>query len=194
MATIWGIPVGPHRHFSPALIFCVHGAPVFILPARVIKCQKKGFYKSFNTEKNQHVIYRDEESLLCPFPSWIVRYTNATSSALVQYLSQYFTACIFTFGVGKPFSVMLMQEKNKFGTCLLLDSLLSCWMSSTHYLFALQPFHPRYRKSGPQVPLLGQNRYEKYRPTEGQLWGWSARRQILFILEPVFSFLTTAYL
>ena len=165
-AMVWGIPVGLHSHFS-SLIFCVHGVPMFTLPARVIKCQKKGFCKSFNTDKKQHVIYRDEESLLCPFPSWTVRYTNATNSALVQYLSQYFTTCIFTFGVGKPFLVTFVKEKNKFGKCLLHDNLLLCWMSTTRYLFPLHPFHTQYRKSRPQVPQLGQNGYAKDRPTKG---------------------------
>lgn len=107
------IPVGLQSHFSTPLIFCVHEVPVFLLPARVIKCQKKGFCKSFNTDKKQHVIYRDEESLLCPFPSWIVRYTHSTSSALVQYFSQYFTTSIFTFGVGKLFSITFVEEKEK---------------------------------------------------------------------------------
>lgn len=130
-ATVWGIPVGLHRRFSSLLIFCVHGVLMFILPARVIKCQKKGFCKSFNTDKKQRVIYRDEESLPCPFPSWIVRYTKATSSAPVQYLSQYFTTCIFTFRVGKPFSVTSVKEKNKFGKCLLRDSLLLRGTSTT---------------------------------------------------------------
>lgn len=163
---VWGTPVGLYSHFS-SLISCVHGVPMFILPARAIKCQKKGFCKSFNTDKKLHVIYRDKRSLLCLFPSWIVRYTNATSSAPVQYLSQYFTTCIFTFGVGKPSSAIFVKEKNKFAKCLLHDSLLPCWMSTTRYLFSLHHFHPWCRKSWPQVPLLGQNGYEKDRPNKG---------------------------
>lgn len=163
---VWGIPVGLHSHFS-SLIFCVHGVPMFILPARVIKCQKKGFRKSFNTDKKKHVIYRDEESLFCPFPSWIVRYTNTTSSALVQYISQYFTTCIFIFEVGEPFSVMFVKEKNEFGNCFLRDSLLPYWISTIHYLFPFQLFHTQYRKSCPQVPLLGQNGYENRQTYQG---------------------------
>lgn len=163
-ATVWGIPVGLHSRFSSLLIFCVHRVLMFILPARVIKCQKKGFCKSFNTDKKQRVIYRDEESLLCPFPSWIVRYTKATSSAPVQYLSQYFATRIFTFWVGKPFLVTFVKEKNKFGKC---GSRQPSALWDEHYLrLPRRSFHPRYRKSWPQVPLLGQNGYEKDRPTE----------------------------
>lgn len=67
-----------------------------------------------------------------------MRYTNATSSALSSFLTV-FHPIYFYFQCGKPLSVPLMKEKNKFGKYSVHNSLWCCWMSTSLSLDLLIP-------------------------------------------------------
>lgn len=96
-----------------------------------------------------------------------MRYTNATSSALSSFLAV-FHPIYFYFQCGKPLSVPLMKEKNKFGKYSVHNSLWCCWMSTSlsidpliPLLFSLDP--PRAPAQQIMAPgtSMGQNRSEK---------------------------------
>lgn len=122
-----------------------------------------------------------------------MRYTNAT--ALSSFLTV-FHPIYFYFQGGKFLTITIMKGKNKYGKHSLHDSVWCCWMSTSPSLVPLTPlllFLDSSRAPAQQIMApgtsMGQNRSEKESPIKKQPRGWSAWRQVLFILASVFSFL-----
>lgn len=71
----------------------------------------------------------------------------------------------FYFWVGKPFSVIVMKEKNKLRRYLIPDSILPCWMCC----FLSTPPTLSTENCGHRYHCWGKMDVKKHSPTKGQL-------------------------
>lgn len=100
---------------------------------------------------------------------------------------------VFLLYIEKPFSVMLVKEKNKFGKCLLHDSLLLWWMSSTHSVSST-PLPFLVQKVMVPSTIAGAKCIQKKKDLPKDICeGGQLRGRIYLPWNQPFSFLTSAY-